>query len=157
MIFLYILCMTDLIVSICRTHSPVINNFMKPVTVLLFLPTIRQNLKTVASDLKDTLPVLLIIFSFVFFFAFTGFFLFQGTLEGTVAFGNIGESYYNMLILLTTANFPDVMLPAYNARRSSSIFFILFLVIGLYFLLNVLLAIVFDNYKKKLEEHVTEK
>jgi hypothetical protein len=31
------------------------------------------------------------------------------------------------------------------------------LVFGLYFLLNVLLAVVFDNYKKKLEERVSQK
>jgi two pore calcium channel protein len=62
-----------------------------------------------------------------------------------------------MLILLTTANFPNVMLPAYNSARSNSIFFLVFLVFGLYFLLNVLLAIVFDNYKKRIEDTVLEK
>jgi two pore calcium channel protein len=62
-----------------------------------------------------------------------------------------------MTILLTTSNFPDVMLPAYNASRVNCVFFILYLVFGLYFLLNVLLAIVFDNYKKRLDNVVTEK
>jgi hypothetical protein len=72
-------------------------------------------------------------------------------------FPTVEAAYYNMVILLTTANFPDVMLPAYNAYRFNASFFIVFLVFGLYFLLNVLLAVVFDNYKKKLEEKVSQK
>ena len=150
MLLLYIICVTDLIITMVVIRAPTINNFLKPFTVLLFLPTIRQNMKTVIYDLKDSLVVLVIIFGFIFFFAFTGFFLFQGTLEGVTGFPDILTSYYNMLILLTTANFPDFMLPAYNVSRGYCVFFILFLMIGLYFLLNVLLAIVFDNYTKKL-------
>jgi two pore calcium channel protein len=157
MVILYVLCVSDLIITMVIVRAPVINNFMKPLTVLLFLPTIRQYLKTVLYDLKDSLVVLLIIFAFIFFFAFSGYFLFQGELEGVTAFPDILTSYYNMLILLTTANFPDVMLPAYNENRGYCIFFIFFLLVGLYFLLNVLLAIVFDNYKKKLDEVVAHK
>jgi len=62
-----------------------------------------------------------------------------------------------MLILLTTANFPDVMLPAYEAARINCLFFIGYLVLGLYFLQNILLAVVFDNYKKRLQEKVEDK
>jgi two pore calcium channel protein len=138
-------------------NFPFYTSLMKPVVVLLFLNTLRANLKVVLLDLKDSLIVLLIIFSFIFFFAFSGFFLFQGSLEGVTTFPDIGQSYYNMLILLTTANFPNVMLPAYNSARANSIFFLVFLVFGLYFLLNVLLAIVFDNYKKRIDETVALK
>jgi two pore calcium channel protein len=62
-----------------------------------------------------------------------------------------------MVILLTTANFPDVMLPSYNMNRAACIFFIFFLLFGLYFLLNVLLAIVFDNYKSRIEAQCSKK
>ena len=55
-------------------------------------------------------------------------------------FDNVVNSYYSMLILLTTANFPDVMLPAYNVSFFWSIYFVSFLILGLYALLNLLLA-----------------
>jgi hypothetical protein len=116
-ICIYISCVIDLLYSMITTRCPYWNNSFKPVVVLLFLPTIRNNLKTVALDLKDSMPVLMIIFAFIFFFSFSGYFFFQGTLEGVTIFPNISKSYYNMLILLTTANFPDVMLPAYNYKR----------------------------------------
>jgi hypothetical protein len=116
-ICIYISCVIDLLYSMITTRCPYWNNAFKPVVVLLFLPTIRNNLKTVVLDLKDSMPVLMIIFAFIFFFSFSGYFFFQGTLEGVTTFPNISRSYYNMLILLTTANFPDVMLPAYNYKR----------------------------------------
>jgi two pore calcium channel protein len=56
-----------------------------------------------------------------------------------------------MAILLTTSNFPDVMLPAYYESSFSVIFFIIYLILGLYFLLNTLLATIFTNYKKRLQ------
>ena len=55
-----------------------------------------------------------------------------------------------MLILMTTANFPDVMLISYENNRFSCLIFIGYLLAGLYFLLNVLLAVVFDNYRKRI-------
>ena len=55
-------------------------------------------------------------------------------------FENIAASYYSMLILITTANFPDVMLPAYYVSYFWCIYFVSFLILGLYALLNLLLA-----------------
>ena len=51
-----------------------------------------------------------------------------------------------MFVLLTTSNFPDVMLPSYNERRIDGAFFILYLVIGLFLLMNLLLAIFYSSY-----------
>jgi two pore calcium channel protein len=80
--------------------------------------------------------------------------LFQGKFEGALNFDTIGNSYYNMHILLTTSNFPDIMLPAYNSSRANCLFFLAYLTFGLYFLLNVLLAVVFENYKLRVEARV---
>ena len=46
----------------------------------------------------------------------------------------------HMLVLLTTANYPDVMMPAYNASRPSVLFFVSFLLVGLFFCMNLVLA-----------------
>ena len=75
-------------------------------------------------------------------------------------FPDLGDAYYNLVTLLTTANFPDVMLPAYNEHRYSVFFFLIFLTVGVYFFFNILLAIVFDNYKSHIAakvEHKNEK
>ena len=58
-----------------------------------------------------------------------------------------------MMILLTTANFPDVMLPAYKVNFFNVIFFVVYLVLGLYVLMNMLLASVYSKFKQRLERH----
>lgn len=56
-----------------------------------------------------------------------------------------------MMTLITTANFPDVMLPGYLENFLNGIFFISYLMIGIFFLLSLLLAVVFNKYKGRLE------
>ena len=56
-----------------------------------------------------------------------------------------------MFVCLTTENFPDVMLLALQVRSVYSIFFIIFILVGVFFLLNVLLAVIFDNFKSRVE------
>ena len=52
-----------------------------------------------------------------------------------------------MIILLTTANYPDIMLPSYEVNHSYFLFFFVYLVIGLFLILNLLLAIFYSNFK----------
>ena len=59
-----------------------------------------------------------------------------------------------MLTLLTTANFPDVMLPKYHKNYFSMLFFITYLLVGLYFLTNLLLASVFSKFKDRYQTRI---
>lgn len=61
-----------------------------------------------------------------------------------------------MFTALTTANFPDVMLPAYLNNFWVVLFFVLYLLVGLYFIISILIANVFSKYKGRLEERVVE-
>jgi len=63
----------------------------------------------------------------------------------------MGNTYYEMTVLITTSNFPDVMLPAYNTSTWYTLYFITFIVFGVFFLMNVLLAVIFDNYRRRVE------
>jgi hypothetical protein len=54
-----------------------------------------------------------------------------------------------MFIAFTSENYPNVMLPAYNASRWSGFFFYAFEIIGIFFLLNILLAAVIKNYRER--------
>ena len=56
-----------------------------------------------------------------------------------------------MIKLLTDTNFPDVMLLAYMNSTYYTVFFVLFVITGVFFLCNVLLAVIFDNYKRRIE------
>ena len=59
-----------------------------------------------------------------------------------------------MLVLLTTSNYPDVMLPAYQRDRSSCLFFIIYLIVGLFLIMNLLLAIFYSNFKVRFAQNI---
>lgn len=96
------------------------------------------------------------VFAFIFLYAIVGFYTFRYTFEGGQDFATFSEGYTSMLTLLTTANFPDVMLPAYRVNYFNMSFFVSYLCIGLFFLLNILLAVVFNKYKGRLEAKIVK-
>ena len=68
-------------------------------------------------------------------------------LESKEYFGNIFEALTSLLVLLTTANHPDVMIPIYQFNRFSSLYFILFLGIGAFIILNLLIAVTYNQFR----------
>ena len=68
-------------------------------------------------------------------------------LEAKKYFGTVTGALESLLVLLTTANHPDVMMPIYQFNRFSAIYFILFLGIGAYIILNLLIAVIYNHFK----------
>ena len=68
-----------------------------------------------------------------------------------MVFDNFLDSYWAMFICLTTENYPDVMLLAQQANALYTLFFVIFILIGCFFLTSVLLAVIFDNFKNRME------
>uniref|UniRef100_A0A671VNG0 Two pore segment channel 3 n=1 Tax=Sparus aurata TaxID=8175 RepID=A0A671VNG0_SPAAU len=78
------------------------------------------------------------------------------TIDGAPYFTNYLEIVFDLYVLVTTANSPDVMMPAYNASTGFAIFFILYILINTYIFMSVFLAVVYNNYKKYLKEEVRQ-
>lgn len=68
-------------------------------------------------------------------------------LEGSEYFSSVSQAFVSLLVLLTTANHPDVMIPIYQYNRFSSIYFVLFLGIGTFLILNLLIAATYNQFK----------
>ena len=69
---------------------------------------------------------------------------------------NMADSAFNMLSLLMMSNFPDIMLPAYQVNREYCLFFIVYLFIGVFLLMNVLLGITFSIFQENLKKNLNE-
>ena len=69
-------------------------------------------------------------------------------LEGGLKYFNTVFDAFISLIVLTTASHPDVMVPIYQYNRFSAIYFILFLGIGAYIILNLLIAATYYQFKR---------
>ncbi|PWA29283.1 hypothetical protein CCH79_00013918 [Gambusia affinis] len=78
------------------------------------------------------------------------------TIEGASYFTNYLEIVFELYVLVTTANSPDVMMPAYNANSIFALFFILYILVNTYIFMSVFLAVVFNNYKKHLKEEIRQ-
>ena len=104
----------------------------------------------------DSAIMVLFIISFIILFSWIGQRLFLGTMEGAMHFPTIGESLWSMLVCLTTSNFPDVMLPGYMANRFYCILFLVYMVMGLFLFMSLVLAIVYSNFKIRFENKIVK-
>jgi hypothetical protein len=72
---------------------------------------------------------------------------FIDTPETDKYFVNFEETFFNLFVLMTTTNFPDIMLPAYKNNRWSFFFFFFFLVGATILFTNMIIANFFYVYQ----------
>lgn len=144
--------LADDIQAMIRMDRVLFTQFIRPIVYVLIYPPARKCWKRVILMAKDEVLILVLIIMHTCFYGAVGCILFKDTDEGDAYFKDLAEGTWNMLILLTTANFPDVMLPAYEEHRYYCIFFILYIIGGLFFLTNLVIAIFYSNYKTQLEK-----
>ncbi|XP_042767262.1 two pore calcium channel protein 1 isoform X2 [Panthera leo] len=106
---------------------------------------VRRNLRQIFQSLPPFMDILLLLLLFMLIFAILGFYLFSSN-PSDPYFNTLENSIVSLFVLLTTANFPDVMMPSYSRNPWSCVFFIVYLSIELYFIMNLLLAVVFDTF-----------
>ena len=62
------------------------------------------------------------------------------------------DSYWQMLVLLTTENYPFVFLQGFEGAWYSVLIFWFFIVVCIFLLQSVVLGLVFENYKERVNE-----
>ncbi|CAH8631763.1 unnamed protein product [Schistosoma mattheei] len=156
----------DLIVSLSLRCSEYyrIRRLIRP----YFLISSSQLMKKVLKCYRRTLPTL---FNLLFLL---GFWLISATLVAmcvfnkpnrdltknsivnttTTAFTDFYDTLFSLLVLLTTTNHPDILIPPYNGNRGTAIFSIVYLGVGLYVLLNILTAAVYSEFSGYLMSSV---
>jgi hypothetical protein len=48
--------------------------------------------------------------------------------------------------MVTTANYPDVMMPSYNQHRFIALYFVSYMLVSFFYLMNLLLAVACNSY-----------
>ena len=114
---LTILSLIDIVV-VASINSPKYNYpwvaaMIRPLFLMISIRVMREFGKRYLLVIKDSIPMVLFIIIYILYFAWMGQRLFSGTLEGVQYYSSIGDSFFNMVVLMTTSNFPDIMLPAY--------------------------------------------
>ncbi|XP_059006114.1 two pore channel protein 2 isoform X2 [Mustela lutreola] len=147
--------LTDWIVSLsllCQERLRV-RRLLRPFFLMQNSSMMKKTLKCIRSSLPEMASVLLLLALHLCVFTMSGMLLFTGEKgdgqdrERLIYFRNLPEALTSLLVLLTTANNPDVMIPAYSKNRAYAIFFIVFTLIGSLFLMNLLTAIIYNQFR----------
>ncbi|CAL8347939.1 unnamed protein product [Lota lota] len=136
-----------IVVLIRQTSHLRVTRALRPIFLVdcRYCGAVRRNLRQIFQSLPPFIDILLLLLFFMVIFAILGFCLFSPN-PSDPYFNTLENSMVSLFVLLTTANFPDVMMPAYSRNRWCCIFFIVYLSIELYFVMNLLLAVVFDTF-----------
>eukprot|EP00937_MAST-01D_sp_MAST-1D-sp2_P005471 g5471.t1 len=122
-----------------------------------FSLAIRRQLNLLAHICYRTAGLAALSFLTIGFFAWAAAVGFAGTgqasqaqpgggAEFSWAFGSYGEAAWALLVLFTTANNPDVAMPAINAHRAAAVFFAVFVLLAAFVEANLWLAAVYHEY-----------
>lgn len=128
--------------------------YIRIVFFTLNMRELRSCAVTLAGMLGMYLNVLALGLLFLLFSSWLAYIIFEDTQQGIMMFYSYGETLYQMFVLFTTSNNPDVWIPAYKDSRWYSLFFVLYVLLGVYFITNLILAVVYDSFKEQLVKQV---
>ena len=147
-IFMTVVSVIDCIIAIANQYYYAwFAALIRPFYLIVSINMLRNYCFRFLLVIKDSTPMVIFIVFYIIYFSSLGQRIFSGTLEGKLYFDTFFNSFFNMLVLMTTSNFPDVMLPAYQKDRIACLFFIAYLTLGLFLIMNLLLAIFYSNFK----------
>jgi hypothetical protein len=153
---------------------PKLHRSLRPVMVVASSRSVRRITSSLLRSLVRIIRMAGLLFVHVVVFAVVAFLLFGGqsfdscsgppsfqycstfTQQCTDYFGSVGMAMRQLFVLLTTANFPDVMLPVYKCSPWSSVFFVVYLLLGLSFLLNIVLATSYTAFQTNNKKAIVQ-
>jgi Ion transport protein len=148
---LQLMCMALLLVGLLVQSAPQ-QPYVRAVLVVTLLPNVQRDLRVLWHMLPQTGNILSLLLILVVFYAFLGTIAFVDTQEGRMHFPSLVEALWTLYICVTTANYPDVMMPAYNANRWTALYFVSFMVVSYFYFMNVILAAIVQEYEAAVEQ-----
>ena len=166
----------DLTVSlglVCGSYIGV-RKLLRPIFLFQHSSYMKKSLKAIRLTVPQMFAVFFMLCLHIFVFAILGMLLFpksssyNGTnlncsrsfqrgvnethcTEGDLYFSGLVDSIRNLIFLLSTANNPNFMIPAYQENRLYALYFITFFTIGSYVLLNIFTAVVYNQFRRYLQ------
>ncbi|XP_053597869.1 two pore calcium channel protein 1 isoform X2 [Microplitis demolitor] len=104
---------------------------------------VRRFIRQILQTLPPILDMLGLLLFFIIIYMVLGYFMFS---ETNRYFTTLQDSFVSLFVLLTTANFPDVMMPSFSKSKWYAIYFVSYLSMMLYVMMNLMLAVVNETF-----------
>ena len=137
-----IICLGDLIGGVCTNSFPILNFIFRAFVYIYMIRRIRRNIIRIGKVLWRTKTVFLLLFLNIILFAFIGFFMFQRSSY----FKDVIQAILQLYILLSTCNFPDIMLSTFQVTKLGVIFFVIYVFINYFIILSYLKTLYYTKY-----------
>lgn len=131
--------------------------YIRVIFLILNIRDLRDSIVVLAGMIVTYLTVLALGLLYLLFSSWLAYVMFEDTEQGKTVFTSFGATTYQMFVLFTTSNNPDVWIPAYKVSRWYSLFFILYELMSVYFVTNLILAVVYDSFRDQLAKQICEK
>ena len=126
--------------------------FLRSFVFIIKIKTLYHFSMVVVKTFARILRTIFVIILYVLFFSCIAVHIYGEIYETSDSetyqgeFSNAALAFIRMFVLITTENYPDVMLPVYEYHHVTFIYFVVFIYFGVFILMSILLAIVVDNY-----------
>ncbi len=147
----------DIVVSLAATETELdVLRLLRPLLFLFKTKTLLSPFITMIGIVPRVLRVLVLAAVLVGVYSVVGMAIFRGVyIDPYQNFNNVAWGGLALGVLLSTENFPDILLPGmYDQPVNAAFFFVSFIAIGVWIYMSLLIAVIFDEYKKGHEEYV---
>ena len=158
-----ILSIVEIIFSLIIGIYPLLTFILRAFIIICLVRNLRSAWLRIFQILWKTKTVFFLLFCNIFIFGLTGRFLFGPKLYSTDEhedvnpdFATISDAFYSLYILLSTCNFPDVMLGTFKKSKLSVFFFAFYIAINIFIILSLLKALYYSNYFEIFKDQAEE-
>ena len=146
-----IICIVDIIFGLITSRFPMINFFLRGINIILLLRHLRLAWSNIMLIFYGTKTLFLLLIINIAVFGCMGYYLFGPFLnkgKESEYFRDYLESLYQLWILLSTCNFPDIMLSTLDLKfkKFNIFFFVLYIIMNYLLILGLLKALFFTKY-----------
>ena len=124
------------------------------VRIFRFLPEVRILTASVIKSIPPLASLTVLIGFLLFLYAMTGHYMFGA--EAPESWGDIGAAMQSLFILLTLENFPNYFLEAMEITPFAILFFLSYVFVIVFTILNILIGIVLHAMDQAREEDITK-
>ena len=138
-----LLCIIDLLIALFTGKFPIINFVLRAFIYIYMIRRIRRNWVNIGKILWRTKLIFFSLFMNIFFFSAIGYFLFK---QEKGYFHSFYQSILQLYILLSTCNFPDIMIDTFDVSKLCIFFFIIYISLNYFIILSYLKILYYTKY-----------